>query len=295
MRHQAGETLLAQRGDDSGQIALGSVRDHVGGAWPLAAHAHVERAVEPERKAALALVELHRRHADVEHDAIDGFVTELARQLVETGEPVFDQREPAADLQDETGAVRDRGLVTVDADHPRIGREDGLRVAAGAEGAVDVEAAGLDLEVPDRGAREHGNVTDRSASGVAAAAHGHSRTPSASSAALSESGDPRFGVASSPCRRTPNRPNSQICNLRQPPAPVGKLKADFGGTRRIMFCARHDCGTARSAAGPDPGSRRISLMPQPLEQGSQHDLRRHERASEMRTDGTWVRADPTPD
>ena len=38
---------------------------------PVAAHAHVERAVETEREAALGLIELHRGHADVEHDAVD--------------------------------------------------------------------------------------------------------------------------------------------------------------------------------------------------------------------------------
>ena len=34
-------------------------------------HAHVERAVGAEGKAAIGLVELHRRDADVEHDAVD--------------------------------------------------------------------------------------------------------------------------------------------------------------------------------------------------------------------------------
>ena len=110
----------------AGEIALGGVRDHIGGARSVAAHAHVERTVEPERKAALGLVELHRRHADVEHHAVDGLVAELARHRVEIGEPVLDQREAAADLQDQPGAVRDRGLVAVDADHPRIGAQGSL-------------------------------------------------------------------------------------------------------------------------------------------------------------------------
>ena len=44
----AGVTLFAQRGDDGSKVALGGVRDHIGRTRPAAAHAHVERAVEPE-------------------------------------------------------------------------------------------------------------------------------------------------------------------------------------------------------------------------------------------------------
>ena len=71
-RHRAGVALLAERRDDGGKIALGGVRHHVGGARPVAAHAHVERTVETEREAALRLVELHRGDADVEQHAVDG-------------------------------------------------------------------------------------------------------------------------------------------------------------------------------------------------------------------------------
>ena len=44
----AGVTLFAQRGDDGSKVALGGVRDHIGRTRPVAAHAHVERAVEAE-------------------------------------------------------------------------------------------------------------------------------------------------------------------------------------------------------------------------------------------------------
>ena len=47
--------LLAELEDDVGEIALGGLRHHVGGARAFAAHPHVERAVEPEREAALGL------------------------------------------------------------------------------------------------------------------------------------------------------------------------------------------------------------------------------------------------
>ena len=91
-RHRAGVALLAQRRDDGGKIALGQLRRPRRRRWPGRAHAHVERAVEPERKAALGLVELHRRDAEVEHDAVDG-VDARARERPDSsvGETVLNQ------------------------------------------------------------------------------------------------------------------------------------------------------------------------------------------------------------
>ena len=86
---RAGMPLLAKLEDDVGEIALGCPRHHIGGARPLAAHPHVERPVEPEREAALRLVELHRRDADIEHDAVDLLVSEFLRHLIEPGKAVF--------------------------------------------------------------------------------------------------------------------------------------------------------------------------------------------------------------
>src|SRR5215831_17039594 len=63
--------LLAERGDDGGEIAFAGASDDVSRARAVAPHPHVERAVEPERKTALRLVELHRRHAEIENDTID--------------------------------------------------------------------------------------------------------------------------------------------------------------------------------------------------------------------------------
>ena len=82
--------------DDGGEIALGRLRHHIGRARPGRAHAHVERAVEAEGEAALGLVELHRRHAEIEHDAVDRVVAETARHRFEIGEAILDQRQPAA-------------------------------------------------------------------------------------------------------------------------------------------------------------------------------------------------------
>src|SRR5262245_46978973 len=89
----------------------------------------------------------------------------IARDCFEIAEPVLDQCQPAGHLLDEVRAQRDCSLIPVDADHLAIGGcENGARIAAGAEGAVDVDAAVTRLEEADRLATEHGNVECRSAS-----------------------------------------------------------------------------------------------------------------------------------
>src|SRR5665647_2278845 len=88
--------LLAEQENDVGEIALVRGCDDVGCARAVATHPHIERAVEAEGKAAFRLVELHRGHADVEHDAVDPVGAALAGDVIEIGKTVFDQREPAS-------------------------------------------------------------------------------------------------------------------------------------------------------------------------------------------------------
>ncbi len=182
---------------------------------PSRAHAHVERTVEPEREAALGLVELHRGHAEIEHDAVHRGVAEFFRDAIERGEALFDQREPAAGRL----APGRRRCATAlwSRSMPMTcgigGGEDRAAVAAGAEGAVDVDAAVANIQELERGPREHGNVTGRSASDSRAiAARHHSRAPSGSSAALSEPGRciAARAVTVAPVKRAPKRTGSQI-------------------------------------------------------------------------------------
>ncbi len=63
--------LLAIKIKDVGERLRLQFIDQIGGAAPGPLHAHVERPVEAEGKAALRLVELHRRHADVERDSVE--------------------------------------------------------------------------------------------------------------------------------------------------------------------------------------------------------------------------------
>ena len=108
----------------------------------------------------------------------------------------------------------DRALIAIDADDAGAGRrQDRLRIAAGAEGGVDVKSAVANAKPFDGAAAEHGNMTSRSASdSVAVAARHSSRAPSGFPAAIRVPGTclkaRTFAVASANSLR--KRPGSQI-------------------------------------------------------------------------------------
>ena len=220
-RDGAGMVFLAEDRNDGGEIAFAAVGDDIGCGRTVAPHAHIERPVEPEREAAIGLVELHGRHADVKHDAVDRGAGVLTYDRLQAGETILDQFEPPLRLFDEIGASRDGALVAIDADHPRARRSQNCaRKAAGAECGVDVEAAIAHVEPFDGAMDEHGNMTSQSASDSrAAAARHHSRAPSGfGTAAAAIIRVPSsclkartFSVASASSVR--KRPGSQIRNL----------------------------------------------------------------------------------
>ena len=155
-------TLLAEDIDDVGEIGFGGPGDHIGRGRTVMAHPHVERAAEPEREAALGLIELHRGDADVHHDAVDGVDALRGADLGQIGEAVLDQGQPAIGAIDQIEAAGNRGPVAVDADDPGSLRfQDRAAVAAGAEGGVDIDAAVAGSEHLDRLAAEHGNMAWR--------------------------------------------------------------------------------------------------------------------------------------
>ncbi len=67
-------TFLAEAAEKARQLILRLAVDEVGGrrSVPSPRHAHVEGAVAHQGKASFSLVELHRRHAQVQRDAIAG-------------------------------------------------------------------------------------------------------------------------------------------------------------------------------------------------------------------------------
>ena len=106
--HGAGMALFAEDIDDVGEIGLGGLGNDIRRRRPVVAHPHVERAAEPERKAALGLVELHRGNADVHHNAVY-FGNALRRaDVCEVGESVLDQGQPAMRLLDQIESAGNR-------------------------------------------------------------------------------------------------------------------------------------------------------------------------------------------
>ncbi len=149
---------------------------------PSLRHPHVERTVEAERKSALGLVELHRRDADIEHHAVDLVVAAFAGDIIEIGEAVFDQSQPALRRLHHVGAAGDRGLVAVDADHLAVGGgEDRARCSRRRRRCRRYRCRRrAPASCSSTGSNEHGNVPGQSASDVSAAARHHSRAPSGS-------------------------------------------------------------------------------------------------------------------
>ena len=84
--------------------------DEIGGARARKRHAHVERTVFAEGEAAFRLVELERRHAQIEHDAIG-----RGNKFVHAAELAFHQRQTAGKAPDQFLAASDGGGIAVDA------------------------------------------------------------------------------------------------------------------------------------------------------------------------------------
>src|SRR5258705_10923417 len=118
---RAGVTFFAERLDDRGKVPIAGAGDDICRARTVAAHAHVERAVEAEREATGGFVELHRRHADVEHDAVDSVMAAGTRHDFEIGEAVLNQDQTPFRARNNVEAAGNRPLVAVDADDVAVG------------------------------------------------------------------------------------------------------------------------------------------------------------------------------
>ena len=91
--------LFAVEMENVGEFRLRGVVDEIGGAYALALHAHVERAVVAEGEAALGPVELHRGDADVENDAVHGLEARPPRTMSnECAEAAGNERKASLDF-----------------------------------------------------------------------------------------------------------------------------------------------------------------------------------------------------
>ena len=140
--------------------------DQIGGALPLPAHAHVERAFAHEGKAALGLVELHRGHPDIEHHPIDGAM--LGRERIEFGKSAGHEHEATFIFGHQRVGKFLHAGVAVDTDDDGARFEQRARIAARAKRAVDNALAGQRLK---RG--EHLVQQDRDVGTSIGAGFGH--------------------------------------------------------------------------------------------------------------------------
>src|SRR6185437_1353416 len=109
-------------------------------------------------------------------------MTGVLRHRIKIGKTFFGQGQSTAGRGDQVRAACDGIAVAVDGDDATVrGREDRTRIAAGAEGRVDIDAVIMNVEETRRAGTEHGNVGAWSASDSreAVAAHHHSRAPGA--------------------------------------------------------------------------------------------------------------------
>lgn len=164
----AGVPLLAECVQDVRESALiGFVYD-VGGRFPGPGHPHVQRPIRPERESAFRVVELRRRHPEVEDDSPVNSV-DVQGQKCGTKAPysrVHELKSERVPLrQGPSGPERVR--VAVNRDHATVGRLEQRRCdAATPEGCIDVERAGAGLQARDDLREEnrhvgHGRATMR--------------------------------------------------------------------------------------------------------------------------------------
>ena len=148
--------------------------NHIGGARSVLPHPHVERPAKAKRKSALGLVELHRGHTDIHHDAVNRRDDTLRRRRLRP-DWKSDPRPGSADRRRTLNEVKTRRMISravaVDADD--LGARDienHPAVAAGAKGRVDIDAAiarrqlqihGLDGPVPGYDAQKSWNRRTR--------------------------------------------------------------------------------------------------------------------------------------
>ena len=113
--------FLAEFEQQIGKFAFRQRVDQIGRGRSAAAHAHVQRAIAAEREAARRIVELERRHAEVQHHAVQRGDAALCQQFQHVAELAVDQVQAAGEARDQAGAARDRLGIAIDRPH-RAGR-----------------------------------------------------------------------------------------------------------------------------------------------------------------------------
>ena len=153
-----GELLLAVAPEDVGQLPLVQRSHQIGGGGPLLTHPHIQRGVVMVRKTALGCVQLVRRHADVQQNAVHPVDAQLVQRLTHMHKIGLHQRGGQA-LQ--TGTCRGDGVgVLIQRDQATRGetRGDQIGVSASSGRAIQVDAVGSDAQRLNGLLRQHREV-----------------------------------------------------------------------------------------------------------------------------------------
>jgi hypothetical protein len=148
--HAGGVPLLAVVPDDLRQLLFIYTGQEVGGRLAHGGvHPHVERAVVPERKPALRAIELGRRDAEIDQEAVHRDHPQPVEHLAGLRKAGVHQRDPIAERFQQTARHFQRVRIAIHSDETSIGRrtfEHQTGVSAHAQGEVAISAARFRVE-----------------------------------------------------------------------------------------------------------------------------------------------------
>ncbi|MNN24592.1 hypothetical protein D3C81_1380300 [compost metagenome] len=139
--HPTRLTLVAVLLEDMGQRPVIPSVDEIGGGRPRVAHPHIQRPVAHEGEAALGLIQLHGRDANIEDSAVQLSLAALGEGLGQAREGGADQLELARIGGGDGVGVRLNRRVAVQTDDLGPAIQNSASVAASAEGGVDDDIA----------------------------------------------------------------------------------------------------------------------------------------------------------
>ena len=132
----------------------------MGGQAVLGVHAHVKGRVRHVAEAPLGLVKLGGGNAQIQQNAVDALNAQIFEHLVEPAEIAVHQGDPVTVGCQPLGCGLQRLGIPVDADEPSGGEpgSDLAGVARTAQGAVHIDAVGLDIQCLDAFIQQNGNM-----------------------------------------------------------------------------------------------------------------------------------------
>lgn len=145
-----GAVFFAEIAEDAGEFFdAGGVDDFGGGTTIGGVHTEVQGAVFLEGESAFGFVELMAGDAEVDEDAVEAADADFGEDVGEVAKVAMEGAELVAEGSEALRGGLQGGVVLVHADDAGAEFEEGLGVAAAAEGAVEEEFSGAGFERGD--------------------------------------------------------------------------------------------------------------------------------------------------